>query len=211
MFKEISYTEAVNFLLPKHYSGRKPVIQKAFGAFIEEELKAVCTFGKPASDSVCRGICGAEFKDKVFELNRLCRTDDYKEPLSKFVGWCLRELKALNWIIISYSDTAMNHHGYIYQACNFIYTGATKKRTDPFNGNLKHSRHIKCNTKLRQIRSSKHRYVYFCSDRRTIKLYKKNFKWKSLCYPKGENSNYQLGFVLKPQIVEEGELWNETI
>lgn len=33
MFKEISYTEAINFLLPKHYSGRKPVVQKAFGVF----------------------------------------------------------------------------------------------------------------------------------------------------------------------------------
>lgn len=206
MFKEISYTEAVNFLLPKHYSGRKPVVQKAFGAFSDGELKAVCTFGKPASDSVCRGICGIEFKDKVFELNRLCRTNDYEEPLSKFVGWCLKELKPLKWIIVSYSDTAMNHHGYIYQACNFIYTGATKKRTDLYNGNTKHSRHIKCNTKLRQIRSSKHRYVYFCGDKRTVKLYKKNFNWGVFSYPKGDNSNYSLGFVLKPQIVGEENL-----
>lgn len=203
MFKEISYTEAINFLLPKHYSGRKPVVQKAFGAFEDNELKAVCTFGKPASDSVCRGICGVEFKDKVFELNRLCRTDDYCEPLSKFVGWCLKELKPLKWIVVSYSDTAMNHHGYIYQACNFIYTGATKKRTDPFNGDLKkHSRHIKCDTKLRQVRSSKHRYVYFCGDKRTVKLYKRNFKWKTFPFPKGDNSNYALGFVLKPQIIK---------
>lgn len=206
MFKEISYTEAINFLLPKHYSGRKPVVQKAFGAFSDGKLKAVCTFGKPASDSVCRGICGVEFKDKVFELNRLCRTNDYGEPLSKFVGWCLKELKSLKWIIVSYSDTAMNHHGYIYQACNFIYTGATKKRTDPYNGSTKHSRHIKCNTKLRQVRSSKHRYVYFCGDKRTIKLYKKNLNWKVFSYPKGDNSNYSLGFVLKPQIVEGGNL-----
>lgn len=43
---EILYKEAVDFLLPKHYSGRKPQITKSFGLFIDDELMAVCTFGK---------------------------------------------------------------------------------------------------------------------------------------------------------------------
>ena len=32
-YKEISSQEAIDFLLPKHYSGRKPQICKAFGAY----------------------------------------------------------------------------------------------------------------------------------------------------------------------------------
>ena len=47
--KEIEYKTAVDFLLPKHYSGRIPSITKAFGWYVDNELKAVCTFGKPAS------------------------------------------------------------------------------------------------------------------------------------------------------------------
>ena len=47
--KEISYKEAIDFLLPKHYSGRKPHIAIAFGLYKDNVLQAVCTFGKPAS------------------------------------------------------------------------------------------------------------------------------------------------------------------
>ena len=31
ILKVIGYKEAVDFLLPRHYSGRKPVISRAFG------------------------------------------------------------------------------------------------------------------------------------------------------------------------------------
>lgn len=203
--KEIDSKLAKEFLLPKHYSGRIPTISKAFGWFEGGELKAVCTFGKPASNAVCIGVCGKEFSSQVYELNRLCRTDDLNEPLSKFVSWCLRQLKSLNWIIVSYSDTAMNHHGYIYQACNFIYTGATKQRTDLYVPDGKHPRHYKKEDqgKYRKVRSSKHRYIFFCtSNRRLKKLWIKNLKYKICEFPKGDNSNYVLGEYLKDKIIE---------
>lgn len=57
--KEISSMEAVEFVLPKHYSGRKPQVTKAFGWFDNSgDLKAVCTFGKPASPFLCKGLLG---------------------------------------------------------------------------------------------------------------------------------------------------------
>lgn len=57
--KEIYSREAVEFLLQKHYSGRKPQVTKAFGWFDNSgDLKAVCTFGKPASNSLCKGLLG---------------------------------------------------------------------------------------------------------------------------------------------------------
>lgn len=71
-FSSITYKQAVDFLLPRHYSGRKPSITFSFGYFENNELKAVCTFGKPASNSLCIGVCGKEYSEKVFELNRLC-------------------------------------------------------------------------------------------------------------------------------------------
>ena len=134
-FKEISSEQAVLFLLPRHYSGRKPNISIAFGWFSDnDELKAVCTFGKPASHYLCTGVCGDKWSKNVYELNRLCRTEDLQEQLSQFVALCLKELKKKNWIVVSYSDTQMHHHGYIYQACNFIYTGCTRSRTDMYTG-----------------------------------------------------------------------------
>lgn len=205
LVKLVDYNTAKDFLLPKHYSGRIPSISYAFGWFIEDSLVAVCTFGKPASNSLCKGICGDTFSSQVFELNRLCRVDSLKQPLSYFVSRCLRELSKYNLIIVSYSDTAMNHNGYIYQACNFLYTGITKERTDKYTEGNKHSRHYdkKGIVKLRKVRSSKHRYVYFAIKDKLVKnKVLEAFKYTVEPYPKGINSNYKLGFVLKPTIVE---------
>lgn len=206
MMTEIEYKEAIDFLLPKHYSGRKPPISKAFGWYEDNELKAVCTFGKPASPSLCKGICGIEYSDSVYELNRLCRIEEFKKPLSQFVGWCLRQLKSLNWIVVSYSDTQMNHHGYIYQACNFMYTGCTKERTDMYTTSGKHSRHYtheeQCG--LRKVRSAKHRYVYFCTkDKKLKKEWEEHLKYPIKEYPKGDNSNYILGDYIQDVLVKK--------
>jgi hypothetical protein len=92
-FSPIAYKQAVDFLLPRHYSGRKPSITFSFGYFEQNELKAVCTFGKPASNSLSIGVCGKEYKDKVFELNRLCVDGEIQIQLSKFLAWCLNQLK----------------------------------------------------------------------------------------------------------------------
>ena len=204
--KEISYSTAVDFLLPRHYSGRIPSISKAYGWFDNDDLKAVCTFGKPASPSLCIGVCGKEYSNEVYELNRLCRVDDWKEPLSQFVSACLRKLKSMNWIIVSYSDTAMNHHGYIYQACNFIYTGMTKERTDKYVANGKHPRHYSNDEQgeFRKLRSAKYRYIYFCtSDKRKKKEWLLSLKYPVIKeYPKGDNSpDYRLGEYIKDILV----------
>ena len=204
-FKEITYKEAVEFLLPRHYSGRIPSITWAFGWYKNNRLMAVCTFGKPASNNLCIGLCGAENAKHVYELNRLCREKDLKEPLSKFVSQCLKRLKHENVIIVSYSDTAMNHHGYIYQATNFIYTGATKQRTDKYTEGNKHSRHYKNSLQgeYRKVRSAKHRYVYFCTySKKQKKEWFDALRYPVMDYPKGDNSNYILGEYLKPQLIK---------
>lgn len=206
----IDYQTAIDFLLPRHYSGRKPPISLAFGwydckTYTNEHLKAVLTFGKPASPPLCVGVCGKEYADSVYELNRLCRVDDWHEPLSQFVSACLRRASVNNWIIVSYSDTGMNHHGYIYQACNFIYTGATKQRTDKYTDNGKHARHYDNGNqgKYRQVRTSKHRYIYFATkNRRLKKEWREHLKYPVCDYPKGDNNpDYTLGEYMKPILV----------
>tara|TARA_R110002124_G_C8725196_1_gene496087 strand:- start:33 stop:698 length:666 start_codon:yes stop_codon:yes gene_type:complete len=209
MFKKIEYKEAIKFLLPRHYSGRKPSITYSYGYYENETLKAVCTFGKPASNSLCVGVCGKEYSSSVYELNRLCVDGDIKIQLSSFVSYCLRELKKDNLIIVSYADKQMNHNGYIYQATNFIYTGATKSRTDKYVEGGKHSRHYD-NTKqngLRKFRSSKHRYIYFACDKKHKKRFGKSLNYTIEPYPKADNKRYILGNYIKPIVLKDGKIY----
>lgn len=103
----------------------------------------------------------------------------------------------------------MNHHGYIYQACNFIYTGCTKERTDIWTPKGMHPRHYQDfkddenQTKYRKVRTAKHRYVYFCThDRKKLKEWQNDLTFPILPYPKGDNSNYQLGTYMQDIIIE---------
>lgn len=191
--------------MPKHYAGRKPQVTKAFGWYEDDKLVAVCTFGKPASPQLCDGICGKEFSSSVYELNRLVRIEDFDGQLSQFIAGCLRELKKENWIVVSYADSGMTHHGYIYQASNFLYTGCTKQRTDRYVEG-KHSRHADYDNPkgIRQVRTAKHRYVYFCtSDKKLKRQWKEALNYPILPYPKGDNENYELGRVYSQVLIDK--------
>ena len=193
--------EATDFLLPRHYSGRKPQISHAFGWVFSDVLKAVVTYGKPVNNSLCKGICGEENSHSVYELNRLCREEDMTEPLSQFVAATLRRLSNKDLIIVSYADSGANHNGYIYQACNFLYTGKTKERLE-FHVPNGHSRHGSAESNLRQVRTAKHRYVFFTThDKRLRKSWLDSLNYPLLPYPKEESLNYQLGEYLKPVVV----------
>jgi len=93
----------------------------------------------------------------------------------------------------------MNHHGYIYQSCNFLYTGCTRERIDRSTEDGRHARHCnKDNSTTRKYRSPKHRYIYFCSTNKTErKKMMRALKFNIEDYPKGNNSNYVLGEYLK--------------
>ena len=212
---EIAYDEAMAFLLPRHYSGRKPVVSKAFGLIEDGVLQAVITYGKPASPSVCVGICGKEYSGNVYELNRMCRSDEYRKPLSHFVSATLRMLKPLDWIVVSYSDTAMNHHGYVYQACNFLYTGTSAPHADKYvpegSGHNRHAESFDVRKDEFSVeRSIKHRYVYFCTkSKRLKKEWMNTLRYPVLPYPKGDNSNYELGRFIGKTVVNNAT--GETI
>lgn len=187
-----------DWLLNKHYAKRIPSISYAFGLYNDKILVGVLTIGKPASPSLCEGVCGKEFSQYVYELNRLCVNDNLeKNVLSYFVSKCLN-LVSDNMILVSYADTLMNHNGYIYQATNWIYTGATKERTDIGFEDGTHSRHYSkdIDYSIRKFRSSKHRYIYFIG--RLKKIFKSKLNYKIQSYPKGENKKYDSSY--NPQV-----------
>ena len=105
-----------------------------------------------------------------------------------------------NIILVSYADTSMNHNGYIYQATNWIYTGASKERTDLGFEDGSHSRHYDKNIdySIRKFRSSKHRYVFFIGKFK--KQFIKSLNYKIESYPKGENKKYDSSYQPKVQL-----------
>ena len=112
-------------------------------------------------------------------------------------------------IIVSYADTEQGHIGYVYQACNFIYTGLSAKRTD---WKLKGFEHLHGATVADmsrgqenraqymrdkfgddfylQERPRKHRYIFFTGSKKQIKDMKLSLLYKQEPYPKGESMRY---------------------
>ena len=183
--KQIPSKESHNFILNYHYAKRLPSISYAYGLFEDDILIGICTFGSPASPSLCKGLLGEEHKKLVIELNRLYLVHNRKNEASYFVSKCLLMLPNPK-AVVSYSDHAQFHQGIVYQACNFMFTGATKPRTDMASKDGKHSRHSLGDRTNRVFRSAKNRYVYFCGNKTDKKIMKANLKYKILPYPKEE-------------------------
>jgi hypothetical protein len=182
--RAIDPRETHPFILDVHYAHRLPAISYAFGLIRDGELVGIVTYGKPASHTLCQGVCGIEWSSQVLELNRLCLLDNQTNEASRLVGASLRLLPKPT-VVVSYADTAQDHLGVIYQATNFIYTGTTTARDEWYveGDEQNHSRqlfHLASNTELGGLaglremfgerlktrpRSVKHRYIYFVAGR----------------------------------------------
>ena len=116
---------------------------------------------------------------------------------------------------MSYADTSLNHHGYIYQACNFIYTGLSAKRFDYKVKGLEHLHsaslmdHVGRGLakgkilKLREMygdrlytldRPRKHRYFYFLGTRKQKQEMRDSLTYTVEPYPKGDNKRYDSSY-----------------
>lgn len=175
----ILYEDTKDMILNIHYAHRMPSISYAFGLFKEGRLVGVCTYGKPASPSLCVGIAGKKNRDIVWELNRLVLRNNAKNEASYFVCQTLKKMPRPS-IIVSYADTAQKHQGTIYKASNFMFTGTTKARTDMAGKNGKHSRHHLGDRTKRVPRSAKHRFVKLLGSKVERKNLLKELNYKEI-------------------------------
>ena len=174
--KPISRKEAEHYILEIHYAKRWPVISYYFGLFKNEQLVGVCTYGPPASPWLCKGVCGEKYRKQVIELNRLALLNNLKNEASFLIGNSLKMLPE-GMIVVSYADTAQGHVGVVYKATNWLYTGATKPRTDMASKTGGHSRHHSGDRTNRVFRSSKHRFVTFTGNKKQKKELRKALKY----------------------------------
>jgi hypothetical protein len=211
IIKSIESEFCREWVLKKHYAKRLPPIEYAFGLFNNTNImQGIVTYSTPVSSNL-RGI----FKDayKVMELNRLVINEGIeKNCLSFLVSQSLKMLP-VPLVIISYADTSQNHHGYIYQATNFIYTGLSAKRTDWKVKGLEHLHGATIADMSRgkqnrsdwmrqkygddfylQDRPRKHRYFYFLGSKIDRRNMLKLLPYKIEPYPKGDNVRYDASF-----------------
>ena len=199
--RPITRKECEPFILDIHYAKRFPSITYAFGMFEQNELIGIVTYGTPPSSTLRRGVAGDQYIDKILELNRLVLKYNRKNEASKLVSKSLKMLPES--IVVSFADTEQGHVGFVYQACNFIYTGLSAKRTD---WKIKGKEHLHGQTIADEFRgvknraeairkkygddfylkerSRKHRYIYIVGSKRFKKNALKALKYKTMSYPK---------------------------
>jgi len=183
-----------DLILNVHYARRMPPVSYGFLLRIDGVESGCVTFGMPASPNVAMGICNGKYMKNVLELNRLVVKEGCaKFTASRLIAVALKELaKKGDFVIVSYADSQWGHVGKVYQATNWIYTGLTRKRTDPYCGG-KHSRHYDRSPeamKIREVRHPKHRYVMFVGPNR--KKMRKDLKWSVEPYPIGDSVRYDV-------------------
>lgn len=191
----IDRNRAKAFVERIHYSRILPNnVVYSFGLFEGGELVGVVTYGVPASPLHNEGLAGTENAKDVLELNRLAievgKNGDNRA--SFLVSHSLKMLPN-HTFVVSYADTGWTHIGYVYQACNFLYTGMSAKRVDTYQPTGKHSRNYDKNnhSDLHQTRNPKHRYVYLVGDKRTKKQMRKELRYEVYdSYPKGDERRY---------------------
>lgn len=202
--ESIPSNECVQWILKKHYAHRMPCVTNAFGLFEDMLLTGIVTYGPCPTPAVPQGICGGRFKEIVFELNRLCVDSKTKNASSFLISHSLKLMPKPS-IIVSYADEGMGHKGYIYQATNFLYTGAVIAHDSEYmvNGIKTHARSITAKghtavkewarkNNIEEIKPKpKHRYVMFLGSRKEVKEMKSFLKYPILNeYPKGETKRY---------------------
>ena len=226
--KSVRFDDCKEWLVRKHYAHRIPSITYAFGLYGNDGiLVGVCTYGRPVAHSLVKNAFNGLYQEDFLELNRLVVNDNLpKNTLSYFVSTTLKMLPKSK-VVVSYADTSQNHHGYIYQATNWIYTGLSVKfkdymvkgyehlhsssildmvgRSDGADGHLDKVNLLKEKFGEEDVymvdRPQKHRYFYLLGrDKWEIRQMKKNLIYKEEAYPKGDNVRYDASYTHSVQL-----------
>jgi hypothetical protein len=127
-----------------HYSGCMPSGKLVkIGAWEDRRFVGVVLFGRGATPNLGRPYQLAQ--DKCVELARIALTK-HAAPVSRITALALMFLKKSNpslRLAVSFADQSQGHHGGIYQAGNWIYTGASNpEKFYMIKGKLTHRRSI---------------------------------------------------------------------
>lgn len=200
--ERIPVRRATEMVVANHYLHRAAPAMFAYGLFDGLHMVGCIIYGKPASPSLCVGVCGPEESSRVVELTRLWIEDGTpKNTESYLIGNSLRMLPAEYDIVVSYAEIGAGHVGTVYQATNWIYTGLSDRHVEwklDGQGN-KHSRHLfdehggiegaksfYGDRLERHERGRKHRYIMFRGSKRRKKELLSKLNYQVQPYPKSD-------------------------
>ena len=188
--------EHKKWLLEKHYAKRTCSVSFAFGLIHNNKIIGICTFGSPPNYNYNDGKCIFNtLQVKTLELNRLIiNVYNEKNLLSYFVSQCIKQLPKPT-ALVSYADPNQNHHGFIYQATNWIYTGEStpKKRyifEDGSTFDIRRGIHNKGVIVGIENLKPTLRYIFLNGNKSEKKKMLSDMKMPILPYPKGNNKKY---------------------
>jgi hypothetical protein len=111
-----------------HYSRSLPAGRRiVFGAWEDSDFIGVAIFSRGASNILGKpyGLTSTE----VCELTRVA-LGRHEAAVSQVLAECLRRLKQTNpglRLVVSFADPRHGHHGGIYQAGNWVYSGTSRE------------------------------------------------------------------------------------
>ena len=205
--KKISKAIANSVVSQKHYSKCLGIFWEGFGLYKDDVLIGVCCFGQPSAAIQKHSFENRDFR--LYELTRLVVDAGHQNAASFLISQSIKMLKEKPCAIISYADSAHGHSGIVYQATNWIYTGATVSHDSLYliDGIATHPMTIRDKFGVTEIAkwakenniskikpSQKHRYFIFCGSKKDKKIMLQKLKYKTITpYPKSEKTTYENG------------------
>lgn len=201
----ITKAQAEEFVLKKHYSRRASIFWHGFGLVENDKIEGVAVYGQPSPP-----IQKHAFRDRDFKLMELCRVvvqTKTRNAASFLVGASLKMLPT-PCAVVSYADSEHGHCGIIYQATNWIYTGATVshdhaylvdgKRVHPITLRDRGISDPKRWAKENGIKTippmPKHRYFFLLGRKSQKKLMREKLRYPVVdAYPKCDQNRYDDG------------------
>lgn len=197
------------FVCLKHYSQRASIFWQGFGLVEDGHIVGVVVYGQPSPPIQKHAFADRDFR--LFELSRLVIQTKTKNAASFLVGRSLKMLAPQPCAIVSYADMEQSHCGIVYQATNWLYTGATKshdkaylvdgKRVHPMSlrdkGITNPTAWARTNNITMVAPMKKHRYFTFAGNARDKKMMQSKLNYPALSqYPKCDQSRYADGIDL---------------
>lgn len=194
--RSVGYQTAAIVVREAHYLGALGSTSVSLGLYIDDVIAGVLCYGTiPANNA--SAVCGAEMQPTVMELTRLALYDwAPRNSESYLIGQSFRWMRDNRpdiRILLSYADSSVGHVGTIYQATNWVYTGASTNdmvyRLD--SGEVIHARsaHRKPLPPGKWVPvPAKHRYVNFLGGRTERRRLRRSLRWDVLPYPKSNNA-----------------------
>lgn len=183
-----------------HYSRRPPAEGKlaCFGVWEYGEFIGALIYGRGATQNLGRPYGLGQ--DQCVELTRIALRE-HTTPVTRMIAASRRQLRDSNpglRLIVSFADTDQNHHGGIYQADNWIYTGTTARNPIfEVRGRLVHGRTLRHLAVKRPPDETAEAYVRRVIDPDVRKVAATGAKHRYL-YPLDKAMRRQISALAKP-------------